>query len=90
MKYEMNVKDIRTEALLQGEQIGLQKGLIEGRSQGLAEGHSQGLAEGHSQGLAEGTVIGMLKAGATYDFIAKATAYSIDKIKEIAKQQKLI
>ena len=33
MKYEMNIKDIRTAALLQGEQIGIDKGIIIGMLQ---------------------------------------------------------
>ena len=89
MKYEMNVKDIRTEALLQGEQIGLQKGLAQGLSQGLSQGLAQGRSQGEETGITK-SIIGMLKAGATYEFVAKATNYSIDKIKEIAKQQRLI
>lgn len=47
------------------------------------------LLQGEENGITK-TIIGMLKAGATYEFVAKATNYSIDKIKEIAKQQNLI
>ena len=74
MKYEMNIKDIRTAALLQGEQIGLTKG------------EKIGLDKGITIGMDKGIIIGMLQAGATYDAIAKATNASYDTIEQLAQE----
>ena len=78
MKYEMNIKDIRTAALLQGEQIGMDKG--------INIGMDRGIAIGINKGIQKGIIIGMLQAGATHDAIAKVTKASYDTIEELAKE----
>ena len=86
MKYEMNIKDIRNEALQiglkQGEQIGIDKGITIGMDKGITIGMDKGIIIGMDKGI----IIGMLQAGATYDTIAKATKASYDTIEEIAKE----
>ena len=60
-------------------------GKMKGRMEGRAEGRAQGRTEKQLESALE-----MLKDGVSFEKIAQYTKLSLSKIKELAKQNKLI
>ena len=64
-------------------------GKMEGRMEGRAEGRKEGRKEGRMESQLE-FALELLKDGVSLEKIAQYTKLSLSKIKELAKQNKLI
>ena len=61
--------------------------------QGEAKGRAEGIAEGMKRGRAEGlwsAASSMIRNGLPLDMVSKCTNLSIDTLKKLAKQDKLV
>ena len=74
--------DVREDALAEGIEIGRKDGIEIGRKDGIEIGRKDGIEKGKLE-----TAINLLSLGViSKENIAKATGFTIEKIKEIAAQ----
>jgi len=82
--------DVREDALAEGIEIGRKDGIEIGRKDGIEIGRKDGIEIGRKDGIEKGkleTAINLLSLGViSKENIAKATGFTIEKIKEIAAQ----
>ena len=65
------------------------QGEAKGRAEGIAEGMEKGMEKGKTEGQAL-SALGMLKRGMDMDLVSQCTQLSLDVIKKLAKQNKLL
>ena len=81
--------DAEKEALARGIEKGMEEGLERGIEKGLEQGIEKGIEKGIERKSNE-IIENMLKEKTSIDFISKVTNKSIEEIKKIAEELKLI